>query len=29
MSIKLNNQFIVKIGHGQVEAHFYNVFDGD
>lgn len=27
--VKLNNKFIIKIGHGQVEAHFYNVFDGD
>lgn len=27
--VKLNGKFIVKIGHGQVEAHFYNVFDGD
>ena len=27
--VKLNDQFTVKIGHGQVEAHFYNVFDGD
>jgi len=27
--IKLNGKFIVKIGHGQTEAHFYNVFAGD
>lgn len=27
--IKLNGQFTVKIGHGQQEAHFYNVFRGD
>lgn len=28
-TIKLNGKFIVKIGHGQVEAHFYNIFEGD
>ena len=27
--IKLNGKFTVKIGHGQTEAHFYNVFAGD
>lgn len=27
--IKLNGKFTVKIGHGQTEAHFYNVIDGD
>lgn len=27
--IKLNEKFTVKIGHGQTEAHFYNVFRGD
>lgn len=27
--IKLNGRYTVKIGHGQQEAHFYNVFDGD
>lgn len=27
--VKLNGKFTVKIGHGQTEAHFYNVFDGD
>lgn len=27
--VKLNGKFTVKIGHGQVEAHFYNVFRGD
>jgi hypothetical protein len=27
--IKLNDKFIIKIGHGQVEAHFYNSIDGD
>lgn len=27
--VKLNGKFVVKIGHGQAEAHFYNVFDGD
>lgn len=27
--VKLNGKFTVKIGHGQNEAHFYNVFDGD
>lgn len=27
--IKLNKKFVIKIGHGQVEAHFYNSIDGD
>ena len=27
--IKLNGTFTIKIGHGQVEAHFYNSIDGD
>lgn len=27
--VKLNGKFTVKIGHGQVEAHYYNIFDGD
>lgn len=27
--IRLNGRFNVKIGHGQQEAHFYNIFDGD
>ena len=29
VEIKLNGKFIIKIGHGQVEAHAYNVFAGD
>lgn len=28
-TIKLNGKFLVKIGHGQQEAHFYNTIDGD
>ena len=28
-NIKLNGQFTIKIGHGQQEAHFYNIIDGD
>ena len=28
-SIKLNGKYIIKIGHGQQEAHFYNSIDGD
>ena len=28
-TIKLNGRFVVKVGHGQVEAHFYNIFEGD
>lgn len=27
--IKLNGRYIVKIGHGQQEAHFYNEIPGD
>lgn len=27
--IKLNGNFTIRIGHGQVEAHFYNIIDGD
>lgn len=27
--VKLNGKFTIKIGHGQVEAHFYNIIDGD
>ena len=27
--VKINGKFIIKIGHGQVEAHFYNIIDGD
>ena len=27
--IELNGKYVVKIGHGQTEAHFYNVFAGD
>ena len=27
--IKLNGKFVVRIGHGQVEAHFYNEIQGD
>jgi len=27
--IKLNNQYTIRIGHGQQEAHFYNAIDGD
>lgn len=27
--VKLNGIYTVKIGHGQNEAHFYNIFDGD
>lgn len=29
VEIRLNGKFIIKIGHGQVEAHAYNVFAGD
>jgi Golgi nucleoside diphosphatase len=29
VDIKLNGRHIIKIGHGQVEAHFYNSIDGD
>lgn len=29
VTIRLNNQFNVKIGHGQTEAHYYNTIDGD
>lgn len=28
-TIRLNGRFDVKLGHGQQEAHFYNVIDGD
>lgn len=28
-TIRLNNKFDIKIGHGQQEAHFYNTIDGD
>jgi hypothetical protein len=28
-TIRLNGKFEVKLGHGQQEAHFYNVIDGD
>lgn len=27
--IRLNGIFVIRIGHGQVEAHYYNVIDGD
>ena len=27
--VKLNGKFTIRVGHGQVEAHFYNVFRGD
>jgi hypothetical protein len=27
--IKLNGKFTIRIGHGQTEAHFYNLIDGD
>lgn len=27
--VKLNGKFTVRIGHGQVEAHFYNEIPGD
>jgi len=27
--VKLNGKYIVRIGHGQVEAHFYNEIPGD
>jgi hypothetical protein len=27
--VKLNGKFVVRIGHGQVEAHFYNTIEGD
>lgn len=29
VEIKLNGKFVIKIGHGQQEAHFYNQIDGD
>lgn len=29
VEIKLNGKHVIKIGHGQVEAHSYNVFAGD
>lgn len=29
VDIKLNGKFIITIGHGQQEAHFYNQIDGD
>lgn len=29
VEIKLNGRYTIKIGHGQQEAHFYNVIDGD
>ena len=29
VTIRLNGKFDVKIGHGQTEAHYYNVIDGD
>jgi hypothetical protein len=28
-TIRLNDKFNVKIGHGQQEAHFYNTIEGD
>ena len=28
-TIRLNGKFDVKIGHGQQEAHFYNIIEGD
>lgn len=27
--IKLNGKFVIRIGHGQQEAHFYNEIPGD
>ena len=27
--VKLNGKFIINVAHGQIQAHFYNVFDGD
>lgn len=27
--IKLNGRFTIKIGHGQTEAHYYNLIEGD
>lgn len=29
VTIRLNGKFDIKIGHGQQEAHFYNIIDGD
>lgn len=29
VTIRLNEKFDIKIGHGQNEAHFYNTIDGD
>ena len=29
VEIRLNGKHVIKIGHGQVEAHSYNVFAGD
>lgn len=26
--VKLNGHYIVRIGHGQMEAHFYNTIEG-